>query len=157
VPASLVRSAGGWHEPLSLINDFEFFSRMVLASPGVAHVPEARSYYRSGIGGSLSGQRSARAWQSAFESVRLGTARLLSVEDSPRTRHACANVWRNLTFDAYPDAPPELRREGEQRVAALGEKLGRPAAGPWFTFAARLLGWKAARRLQAARRRHTRP
>ena len=157
VPAALVARAGGWHEPLSLINDFEFFSRLVLASTGVAHVAEARSYYRSGIGGSLSGQRSARAWQSAFESVRLGTARLLASEDSLRTRHACANAWRHLTFDAYPDAPPELRLEGEQRVRALGEKLGRPAAGPWFTFAARLVGWKAARRLQAARRRRATP
>jgi glycosyltransferase involved in cell wall biosynthesis len=153
VPAPLVASAGGWNPSLSLINDFEFFSRLVLASPGVAHCAEAKTYYRSGLDGSLSGQRSARAWRSAFESVRLGTERVLATENSPRTRAACATVWRNLTFDAYPDAPPELRQLGERRVRELGGRLGRPVGGRWFTLTSRLLGWKFARRLQAARRR----
>ena len=153
VPAQIVARAGDWNERLSLINDFEFFSRLVLASAGVAHCPAARSYYRSAVTGSLSGRRSAAAWNSAYASVRLGTTALLAREDSPRTRRACANVWRNLTFDAYPDAPLELRREGEERVRSLGAQLGRPVGGPWFTLAARLTGWKAARRLQRCLRK----
>ena len=153
VPASLVAAAGGWNEQLSLINDFEFFSRLVLASAGVAYCGDARTYYRSGIGGSLSGQRSVAAWRSAFESVRLGTERLLATEDTPRTRAACANAWRNLAFDSYPDAPAELRALAERRVGELGVELGTPAGGRWFTLVSRVLGWKLARRLQSVRRR----
>lgn len=151
VPASLVESAGGWEEDLSLINDFEFFSRLVLASRGVAFVPDGRTFYRSGIGGSLSGQKSPAAWRSAFESVRRGTERLLRREESARTRAACANVWRNLAFDAYPDAPAELQAHAERRVRELGGILGRPPGGKWFTLAACLLGWKMARRWQRRR------
>lgn len=153
VPAELVAAAGGWQEDLSLINDFEFFSRLVLASRGVAFCAEARTYYRSGITGSLSGRRSATAWRSAFASVERGTARVLAQENTDRTRAACAHVWRNLTFDAYPDAPAHLRRLGERRVRELGARLGSPAGGRWFTLAKRILGWKLARRLQAPRRR----
>ncbi len=155
VPAALVKQAGDWNEQLSLINDFEFFSRLVLAGSGVAYCPDARSYYRSNLAVSLSGQRSAAAWQSAFDSVRLGTAQLLAHENSLRTHAASANVWRNLTFDSHPDAPPALRRLGEDRVRELGAELGRPRGGPWFTLASRLLGWKLARRLQFVRQRLT--
>lgn len=158
VPADLVRQTGGWNERLSLINDFEFFSRLVLASPGVAHCPKARSYYRSGLEGSLSGRRTTAAWQSAYESVRLGTEHLLARENTERTRAACANVWRNLAFDSYVDSP-ELSRRAGQRVKAFGGKLGRPAGGPSFRLASRCLGWRLARRLQACllRRRATAP
>jgi glycosyltransferase involved in cell wall biosynthesis len=152
VPAELVASAGGWNERLSLINDFEFFSRLVLAGAGVAYCPDARTYYRSGLTTSLSGRRSAAAWQSAFDSVRQGTERLLSRENSPRTRSACANVWRNMAFDSHVDMP-EMSRLAEQRVAELGGKLGRPAGGPWFTLLSRLVGWRMARRLQDRRKR----
>lgn len=153
VPAVLVEKAGGWNEGLSLINDFEFFSRLVLAGKGVAYCRDARTFYRSAVDGSLSGQRSPAAWASAFESVRLGTERLLAAEDSPRTRAACANTWRNLVFDGYPDAPCELRAFAARRVRELGARLGRPAGGRWFRTIAFLLGWRLARRLQSARRR----
>jgi glycosyltransferase involved in cell wall biosynthesis len=156
VPAGLVARAGGWNEQLSLINDFEFFSRLVLASPGVAYCPEARSYYRSGLEGSLSGSRSPKAWKSAFESTRIGTERLLARVDDARAREVCGIVWRQLYWDSYPDAPADLRRMASRRAREFGLRLGRPPGGPWFTLASRILGWKLARRLQVARKRRAR-
>jgi glycosyltransferase involved in cell wall biosynthesis len=153
VPAPLVASNGGWNDDLSLINDFEFFSRIVLASRGVAYCAGARTYYRSGVDGSLSGQRTAAAWQSAYESVRRGTTRLLEFDNGTLSRSACANVWRNLAFDLYPDGPDALQVEAQRQVTELGAALGRPAGGPWFTAAARVFGWKAARRWQRRRAR----
>ena len=152
VPAELVRVAGGWREELTLINDFEFFSRLMLAARKIAFCPGARSHYRSGVAGSLSRSNSEVAWSSAFRSLELGTSRLLAREDSARTRRTCAAVWRVFVHDSYP-AVPRLRREAEARVRALGEEVGMPARGPRFQLAARWIGWRAAKRLQRLRAR----
>jgi glycosyltransferase involved in cell wall biosynthesis len=147
IPASVVRAAGGWCEKLHLINDFEFFSRLMLHSKRIVFCPEATTYYRSGLAGSLSGTKSPRAWKSAFESIELGTGRLLQREDSQRTRHACAAVWRTFIHDSYP-VVPTLEAEAGRRVRALGEKVGAPDWGPKFRAVAAVVGWKFARRVQ---------
>ena len=147
IPATLVQATGGWRDELSLINDFEFFSRLMLNSPRIVFCPDATSYYRSGVPGSLSGSKSARAWHSAFRSMEIGTSRLLTREDSARTRHACAVVWRTFVHDSYP-AVPDLERTAIRRIEELGETLGSPQWGPNFRRVARLLGWRRARRLQ---------
>lgn len=147
VPADVVRKAGGWNERLSLINDFEFFARVVLASAGVAYCPEALTYYRSGLIGSLSNRRSPEAWQSALESVRIGTGHLLAREGSPKSRAACQQAWRNLVFDSFIDSP-SVSREATQRLWELGGTTGLPQGTAWFRFTARVFGWKAAVRLR---------
>ena len=53
--------AGPWDESLSLNDDGEYFCRALLTSAGMAYCPAGRSYYRSGLPGSLSQQRSDRA------------------------------------------------------------------------------------------------
>lgn len=147
VPAEIIRRTGGWNEQLSLINDFDFFARVVLASAGVAYCANTHTLYRSGLLGSLSNQRSAAAWQSAFLSVELGTQHLLSREDSPRSREACIRAWRNLAFDSFVDAG-EISLQSEKKIEALGGTLGHPPGTSWFTFASHLLGWKNALRLR---------
>lgn len=152
VPASIVRRAGGWREELNLINDFEFFSRIMLHTRRIVFCAEANSYYRSGLTGSLSGTTSRRGWASAFRSLDLGTARLLEREDSPRTRHACAVMWRAFIHDAYPKAP-ELENQAAKRVQALGEDVGPPQWGPRFNAISALVGWRMAKRIQLAMHR----
>lgn len=147
IPASLIRSQGGWNEDLSLINDFEFFSRIILAAPCVRFCPEAKSYYRSELPNSLSGQESPKAMTSAFHSLMRGTSRLLSVEDSPRTRAACIRVFQNYYFGTYP-AMPDLRVKVLARIHELGGELGRPDGGPAFQWISRIFGWRIAKRLK---------
>lgn len=147
VPAEIVRRTGGWNEQLSLINDFEFFARVVLASAGVAFCADTHTFYRSGLLGSLSNQRSAAAWQSAFLSVDLGTRHLLASEDSPRSREACIRAWRNLAFDAFVD-DDAISRKAVQKIKELGGTLGHPQGTRWFTFASHLLGWRNALKLR---------
>jgi len=53
----IIDAAGLWNEKLSLDDDGEYFSRIVLASKGTVFVPEAKSYYRSNVAGSLSSFR----------------------------------------------------------------------------------------------------
>lgn len=156
IPRELLERVGGWDERLSLINDFEFFARLITASAGVVFTPGARLYYRSGLPGSLSRTRDARAWNSAFLSSNLGIEHLLRLEDSPRTRGVCAGILQELVYQMYPNMPA-LVRQLETRIATLGGSTLPPQGGKAFQAARRALGWKAARWLQVAGGKYPRP
>ncbi len=156
VPRCLLQQRGGWDERLSLINDLELFTRLTLASDGLVFTPGARLYYRSNLPGSLSGSRSAPAWESAFLSVDLATRHLFGVENSPRTRRVCASMLAGLLFAMYPNMPT-LTARLESRIAELGGSGLRPLGGRGFQIAGRLLGWKTARWLQMWTGKYPRP
>jgi glycosyltransferase involved in cell wall biosynthesis len=151
-PRAVVASAGPWDESLSLINDLDYFTRLLLASAGVAFCPAARTLYRSNIPGSLSRHTSRKAWESAFRATELSSSALLSREDSTRTRKACAINLQRLVHSAYPDAP-DLVLGAEERIRALGGSGVPPGGGPVFQRLSRIVGWKAARRAQMLGRR----
>lgn len=152
VPRAVAEKAGPWDERLSLINDFDYFTRVLLQSQGVAFCPGARTYYRSGIAGSLSGTVSRKAWESAFLSTQLGTAALLAREDGTRTRRAAAVNLQRFAYGAYPFAP-DLVARAERRIRELGGSDLPPGGGPIFQVLRRCFGWKFARRVQFAARR----
>lgn len=147
LPRRLLDQTGGWDERLSLINDFEFFARVALASSQIVFTPGARLYYRSGLSGSLSRSTQRAAWESAARSATLGTDYLLAAEDSPRTRAAAASYLQELVFSMYPHCR-DLVRSLERRVAELGGCARPPQGGRGFQLARRIVGWKAARHLQ---------
>jgi glycosyltransferase involved in cell wall biosynthesis len=147
VPRAIAEAAGPWDERLTLINDFDFFSRVLLAGRGVAFCLEGRSYYRSGLAGSVSGRTSRAAWDSAFLATELGTATLLRTEDSARTRRAAAINWQRLVYSAYPFVP-DLVRHGEEEIRRLGGCDLPIGGGRAFQLLRRAAGWKLARRAQ---------
>lgn len=152
LPRALVEKFGGWDERLSLIDDFEFYARMIAASEGVRFAPDARLYYRSGVPDSLSGQKSRQAVESQFLSLILGTWHLLNAEDSPRTRRACANVLQSFEYEYYPNHK-DLRDKIRARVAELGGADILPSGPPGFHRLRPWIGWKAARHVQLAAER----
>jgi glycosyltransferase involved in cell wall biosynthesis len=153
IPRALLDLTGGWDERLSLINDFEFFTRLVLASDGLVFTPAARLYYRSGLVGSLSRQKSRRAWESAVLSTNLAVDQLLAREDSPETRRLSANMLQALLYSLYP-AHADLRASLAARIATLGGSNLPPPGGPRFQQLARLTGWRFAARLRHLLGRH---
>ena len=152
VSRDLAMRAGPWDERLSLDDDGEYFARVVLASKGVRACPDAASLYRSSLPASLSGSRSAAAHASALLSVSLATDRLLAAETSNRTREACAKAFMQVSFSAYPEAR-DVAAQAEARARSCGGASILPPGGPAFTALARMLGWKAARRIQDGYRR----
>lgn len=146
---SLLDKTGGWDESLSLIDDFEFFSRVICCSTEVLFTPSATLYYRSGLSGSLSAQKSRIAAESAFNAIVKGTSQLLDRRSDLAARRSCANVMQNYLYTVYPKFP-HLRAEMSMRIAELGGSDLPPSGGPWFQRARHLIGWKAARRLQRA-------
>ncbi|HEX2852746.1 MAG TPA: glycosyltransferase family A protein [Opitutaceae bacterium] len=150
VSRAIAERAGPWDETLSLNDDGEYFCRVLLASSGVAFCADerARSFYRSGLPGSLSQQRGDRARRSQFRSVELIGQHLRAAEDSPRTKSAAANLYQRFIHDFYP-APADLIRQAEKRVASLGgSTLAAPPMGAKTAALARLVGWKNVRRLK---------
>lgn len=150
VPRIVADRAGPWNETLSLNDDGEYFCRVLLASDGVAFCadPSAKSFYRSGLPGSLSQQRSEQARSSQFHSVELIAAHLLAAEDSARIRQAVANHYQRFIHDFFP-APANLMRAAASRVAELGgSTLGAPPMGPRTKLLAALIGWKNVWRLK---------
>lgn len=150
VPRALIGRVGGWDERLSLINDFEFFTRLVLASSGVVHTPGARLYYRSGLAGSLSRRTSRRALESAWLSVSTAARALLAAEDSPRTRRVAADNLRSFVYAYYP-AAPDLMELALAECDRLGGSSLLPSGGRGFRLVLRLLGWRAALRFRRLR------
>lgn len=145
-PRMLVERIGPWDETLSLNDDGEYFARMALASTGILHCPEARSYYRSRLPTSLSRRTDPPALDSLFRSIAATTGHLLRCDHSDRTRAAVAHAWKRAAFELYPDAP-ELARAALDRSRRLGGSR-RPFPGSGrFQFLARILGWRLARRL----------
>ncbi len=148
VPRSVTDAAGPWNETLSLNDDGEYFCRVLLVSAGMAFSSNGRSYYRSGLPGSLSQQRGERARRSQFRSIELIEQHLLTAEDSTRTQRAAANYYQRFIYDFFP-APIDLMRQAETRIAALGgSSLSGPAMGPKTAALARLIGWKNTWRLR---------
>lgn len=147
VPRDVAERAGPWNTRLTLDDDGDYFSRVVAASRGVAFCPEAMSYYRSNLGSSLSARRDRSSWSSAFEVCRSSTRALLSLEDSPRTRRACARYWLRLAFAAYPEGG-ELVNQAVGQARSLDPAARVEHGGPRFQFLARFLGWRLAKRLQ---------
>ena len=145
-PRELSDRAGPWDESLTLDDDGEYFTRIVLASKGVRFCPTAVSFYRSRLAGSLSDAKSDSAWDSALRSLELSSSLLRLAEDSPQTRRARATAFQQFIYSSYPNAPTSRKRAGKH-VAELGGSSLEPPGGPSFQAARRLLGWRLAKRL----------
>ncbi len=146
LPRKLLDIYGGWDERLTLIDDFEFFARLISGSRGLVHAPDAKLYYRSGLGASLSTRNDRVAFESAWLAIKLGTDHLLALEDSPRTRLACANILRSFDYD-HRFRHPDLAAQARRRETQLGGGDLEPIGSPTFHRLRKLVGWKAARRI----------
>lgn len=156
IPRQLLLKTGLWNEQLTLINDFEFFARVLSHASDVRFTPGARLYYRSGLPGSLSGRKSRAAVESAFHSLLTGTDHLLAVRNDPAARRSCANLLQDFIYTYYPEHP-DLLEKMARRVEELGGATLSPDGPPRFQVLRRFVGWKMARRVQTMRQQRVSP
>ena len=149
IPKILTEKAGPWIERSSPNDDFEYFCRLFCETEEILFVPETMLFYRSGIRGSLSAQKSPRARESECESVLLGTSYILKKRKDKQAALACANVCQHLIFDLYPKHS-DLRQKLAQRVRECGKANIQPYGGRYFQKLRPWIGWKMARILQRA-------
>ena len=147
LPMPIVEAIGPWREDLTLIDDTEYFTRSVMGSRRVLFCGGARTYYRSGLSGSVSRRKARRDWESAYKVISACEALLLSREDSERTRRACAMLWQRLAHGCYPYCR-SIANQALGRALLLHPGRLPPDGGPAFKLVASLLGWKFARVMQ---------
>jgi glycosyltransferase involved in cell wall biosynthesis len=152
VPRDVAEAAGPWDESLTLNDDGEYFARVVAASQGIKCVPEAVSYYRTNHATTLSKTRSETAFASLWTSVRKTGEVMLSLEDSPSSRRAVADMSQRFIFEVYPSAVKE-RASAAETVARLGGSSVQPPFGPASRLLAKVTGWQFALQLTRLRRR----
>jgi glycosyltransferase involved in cell wall biosynthesis len=149
IPRPLIEARGGWNETLSLIDDFEFFARILSSASEVRFAPGVPIYYRSGRSGTLSKAANCQAAESAFKSVLLGTGHLLAVRDDARARCACANLLQDFIYTYYP-GHNDLLRKAVHRIEELGGSDLPPTGTRPFEQLCDIFGWKVAKRIQCA-------
>ncbi len=149
IPRALVDRTGPWRPDLTLNNDAEYFTRVLLNAEQVLFCEGARVYYRSGVAGSLSGLKSLAAWASQFKVIEMCECRVLARENSERMRRAFSLAWQHLAHGAYP-YDSALAERAIARAQILHPVRIMPGGGLRFRWLSRIIGWRAARRLQAA-------
>lgn len=154
-PRALVEQAGPWDETLSLNDDGEYFSRVLLAASGIIFCGDARGYYRSSSQPTLSGRRDREALASAYAAVDLSCQHLLARYNSAAAAKACATQYQRFAYSAYPQAP-DLVVQAERRVSELGGSDLRLHGGRTFRTLSRCFGWKFSKHCQSAWRGDTR-
>lgn len=144
---SLIEAAGPWDERISLHDDGEFFSRVLLQTQEIVFCKAAKSFYRKGLSDSLSSIKNEKATRSHLAVCLAYEAALLRVRDDAQTRQACANNYQRLIFEYYP-LYPQMRQTAAERIRALGGSTAVPFATPAFRKLNSLLGWRLSKRLQ---------
>ncbi len=158
VSRPLVEKAGPWDAGVrSPIDDGEYFARVALASAGI-RPSGGRYYYRKFAGGgSYSSTGRAELFWGSLHSIDSVARTLLAGGDDAAARHAMANTYRSLAFNAYPRFP-EVTKKAMERVREMGGTDWAPRFATWRgRLLSRLIGWKATRRLNAfyhQRRKH---
>jgi len=152
IPRVILLQSGLWDDSLSLVNDFDFFTRVLLNSKEVLFEEDAILYYRSGIRGSLSDHKSAKAIDSAYRSIDQGTKNLSMVRSDRAARIACANTWQQLAYSLFPDHP-ELLALAEERIHYFGGSDIKYAKGGWAGALLTVLNWKTVKSLKSLLRR----
>ena len=147
VPRHIVEQAGPWNEDLLRNQDGEFFTRVLVQARKIAFVEGAWGYYRSGMAGSISRRAGEKVLRSLYEANASCERALLAHADTDATRRACAGLWQQFMFSAYPDVP-DLVRRAEERVDELGGMYRKPGVVRPLRPVRDLLGWKPALRLQ---------
>ena len=146
IPRAILEKTGLWDEQLSLINDFEFFARVLCGAKEVLFCEDATLYYRSGMQASLSAEKSRKGYESQCESISRGTSYLLAQRSDVRAKLACANTCQQAYYDFYPKHR-DLCKKMAERISACGGSDLQPAGGRGFQILRRMFGWKAAKRI----------
>lgn len=147
IPRNVLNKSGLWDERLSLINDFDFFIRVLLAANEIKFTAGAILYYRSGINNSLSRQKSRKAYESAYLSTQLGLEHLVNFENSDRVKKICADNMQMWAYEFYPHQP-DLYKKANQIIRELGGSNFPFPAGGYTKLLNTIFGWQLIKKIK---------
>ena len=148
VSRELSDCAGSWDITLSVDQDGEYFSRVLLQADYIRFVPEARVYYRTSGSGTVSYiGLSDRKLVDQWRSMQLHMRYLRSLEDTQTTRAACLRFLKDWFAYFYPQRP-DIVGEVQQVAAELGGRLEAPRLRWKYSWIGALFGRTVARRAE---------
>jgi len=144
VSRELTEAAGPWDTRLTVDDDGDYFTQVMLKSSRIHFVASAKSYYRRSGASSLNYiGNSETKMASQWSSLKQHAARLLDLEDTERSRAACIAFWKSGLEPFYPHATTILE-EMRAEMAELGGELAIQKLSWKYGWIRLLLGWKAA-------------
>ena len=148
VSRQLSEAAGPWDTQLSLDDDGEYFSRVVMCSEGTRFVTGAGVYYRLQGESSLSFiGNSNKKQDSLLRSIKLHVQYIRALEDSERVRQACLAYLQKYFFDFHPDRP-DIVAELQGLAAQLCGRLEEPRLSWKYAWMQKIWGYRTARQVQ---------
>jgi glycosyltransferase involved in cell wall biosynthesis len=153
VSRELTEIAGPWDTRLLGDDDGEYFSRIILASDGIRFIPEAKVFYRRGLGTLSYLGRSNPKLEAQFFSMQLRIGHLRAVEDSARVRAASIKYLQRYLIYFFPERP-DIVKQAEQLAADLGGRLGVPRLSWKYAWIQKVFGWTAAKHTELYYNRH---
>lgn len=151
IPRDIIDKAGLWDESLSLLDDFEYFARTILAAKMVYFCDGAILYYRSGITNSLSGVKTRKGYESAYLSIEKATTTLLQHKQDDAAKLACATAWQSFVYETYL-LHADLTIKAENHLITLPLPTIKFPGGKLTKAISATIGWKAAKKLQSLKR-----
>ena len=148
----LIELAGPWLEIRSPDDDGEYFCRVVAACEKIKFIWGARSYWRIGNYSSMSNKRSNEALEGLFLTNRKCIDHFLRIENSVRSRLACAKFLENR-LDRFMPERPDLVEATQELGKRLGYKIGLPKVPIRYRMIERFFGLGAVYKLRRKLRR----
>lgn len=149
IPRTLIDKAGNWNVNLTLDDDGEFFTRIILNSTKIVKVSNVFNYYRKyKKEGNLSSQKTYKNLSSLLASILSKKQELLSKEDSLAARFAIYRLLYDVAIRSYPQFKDISKKAIHELplITPLTYKLdfGRKV----LSKLASVLGWKSIRLIQ---------
>jgi glycosyltransferase involved in cell wall biosynthesis len=148
IPKKVIDISGGWDESLGLGNDFEFSSRLLVASKGIKYCGSACVYYRSGLKENMSNNTSLKTYMSVLEAIHKSRSVILEKSVDKDLKVAFASKYFFWLISYYPHLKAEIVIEIENIITELGEVNFSYEWGWKYKLVKSFLGWKKARMLQ---------
>ncbi len=149
IPRRIAETIGPWNTDLTLDDDGEYFTRVLLASEAVHYVPTAKIYYRSGRTSSLAHAHNSAALRSRWLSCRAQVQAVFRHNKTNETERAAAARITRFLRDSFP-LVPKCRRDAREWLEQL-PAIELPAENsPRYEWIARWFGWRIARIAQRA-------
>ena len=142
----IIEKAGKWNESLTINQDGEFFTRVLLNSKSIKFCKDAFVFYRSGDKTRISYTTNKRT-ESLLKSYMSIEKHLLSKEDSERTRYACYKNYLRFIYENY-SADYSLTERAKEQIYKLGFKNFEPYGGKRFKKISKIIGFENALRLR---------
>lgn len=147
IPREILVQSGYWDPGISMINDLEFFPRLLFLSEKIIFTEDAIVFYRSGNKGSLSNYLSNKSLKSAHQALTKTSTLILSKENSKRSKRILAMYWADWAYIFY-GLNTELYKSAILEYKRLTEKKYNPKNSGFTKISDLIIGWKLTKKIK---------